>query len=1231
MRWLSILRCFFAWLLFSSFVNASTVQSYDLIVYGGTSSGVIVAYTAAKGGLKVALLEPKTHIGGLTSSGLGHVDIGDIETIGGNTKEFLRRAGLHYGVNKLYTDIESHVSETIFLEMLQEVNVSILYNSLLKQQNGVIKQGARIQKIILEDGREFAAPVFIDATYEGDLMAQSGVSYTIGREGIDKYNETSAGIQSYKLAKRYTVEQIDEIKALKTTFPLDYVFSNKEVVGAADNRVQAYTYRLCVTTKKENQVAFAKPLNYNPKRYNRVLERIVKSQLYTFDKVITLYPLPNEKFDLNHMDLVNASWGYPEGTYEQRRYLENYHKEYQQGMLYFLSQDESVPEQLRTDIKRYGYAADEFTDNGNWPYMLYIREARRMIGKTLMKQQDAWETPFKNDAIGIGSYFMDCHGVQSFITPENELWEDGQMKYAPYRPYEIPYSALTPVQSECENLLVTVCLSATHTIYCSLRMEPTYMICGQAAAVAASLAISNNIPVQQVNITQLQTLLVAQNQVLHPRQKDGFYILKESVSGIVLDDTDATFAGSWSNSVAQGPFLLYSYKFAQQASTETAKAVYNLNLPESGSYEVQIMYSPASNRSKAARVSIIDNQGANELSVDMSRSFTAPNYWFSLGTFSFTETGGKITISNQGSGGIVIADGLRLIKKSTVISYPIPAGESVSEVFSVGVEGINVPVYIAKVAPLDKVLRYKAMDDKVNSALYFDKASFSYFDISDASIVKVKSAQTINHVKILPTAANVQTKIQGNEVTFTIRPGQNLTVEINDDIIHSLHIFANYIEKEKPDPKDPNVVWYGPGIHKITRLILRNNQTLYVEGGAILKTIIGANETPPYYPSITLIGNNIKVMGRGIIDASACPTLARNMLLLQGTNISVEGVILRDAAVWTVPIMMSDQIHIDNIKLLGYRANSDGIDICNSKNVLVENCFIRTLDDLIVVKTQKGKGIAKNITIRKNVLWNEVAHALSVGAEINDDISDVFFSDCDIIHDQGREWSLRIYHCDAANVKNIHFENIRVEESQKFISLWINQDIWSTDTQRGHIDDVSFSDITATGNPAKVQLLGFGASNLINKVIFNNITINGSGLTNDQIEKNEFVTNVEIENALTVTHITAGNMALEINAALTAAGKTAANVETLVVKGSAFLTYADCQAIAATFTTDALKTLDLSGAVFENNSTPDNVGNNGAFNVSTATPANDGMQVTKVILPEGLKEIGVRFFANSIN
>lgn len=461
-------------------------------------------------------------------------------------------------------------------------------------------------------------------------------------------------------------------------------------------------------------------------------------------------------------------------------------------------------------------------------------------------------------------------------------------------------------------------------------------------------------------------------------------------------------------------------------------------------------------------------------------------------------------------------------QKTEVVVYPIPDGEPVSKAFSLKVEERDVPVYIAKVAPLDKKLRYKAMDDKVNSAKFYDEASFAYFDIAGKAKVRVKAATTVSSVKILPSSAKVDAVVKGDEIEFPIRPGQHLTVEINGDIIHSLHVFANPVEKNAPDAKDPNVIYFGPGIHTVSRLIVRDNQTLYLAGGAILRTIVSEQESEgadpvtglkkqPYHPSISLIGKNIKVKGRGIIDASLCPTHARNMLMVEGKNISIEGVILRDASVWTVPVRMSDNVHIDNIKLIGYRANSDGIDICNSTNVLVENCFIRTLDDLIVVKTLRGKGECRNITIRKNVLWNEVAHALSIGAEINDNISDVFFSDCDIIHDQGREWALRIYHCDAAKVKNVRFDDIRIEECRKLISLWINKDVWTSDAQRGHIDNVFFKNIVATGEPAKIELLGYGASNLINQVVFKNIRINGLPLTNEQVEKNEFVNNVIIK------------------------------------------------------------------------------------------------------------------------
>ncbi|MCX2486207.1 glycosyl hydrolase family 28 protein [Pedobacter sp. MR2016-24] len=460
--------------------------------------------------------------------------------------------------------------------------------------------------------------------------------------------------------------------------------------------------------------------------------------------------------------------------------------------------------------------------------------------------------------------------------------------------------------------------------------------------------------------------------------------------------------------------------------------------------------------------------------------------------------------------------------ESEVIIYPAPAGETLSRAYQVTAAGKNVPVYVAKVASSDRKLRYKAMDDKINSARYFEEAAFSYFDLPGSATITVSAASVIKTVKILPSSYQIAAEIKAGKVIFQIKAGQQVTVEINGEIIQSLHIFANTIEKNKPDANDPDVLFYGPGIHEISRLVVKDNQTLYLAGGAILRTVIGENEkastTPtsglknkPYPPSISLTGKNIKVRGRGIIDASACPTHSRNMIMVQGENISIEGIILRDAPLWTLPVRQSAGIHIDNIKLLGYRANSDGVDICNSSNVLVENCFIRTLDDLVVIKSLKGKGDTRKITVRKCVLWNEVAHALSLGAEINENIHDVLFTDCDVIHDQAREWSLRVYHCDGGLVSNIRFENLRIEESKKFISLWINKDVWTTDEHRGHIDNISFKNIMVKGTPLTVELLGYGPENLVNKVSFKNITLNGEKLKAAQVKTNEFVKQVNFK------------------------------------------------------------------------------------------------------------------------
>ncbi|WP_053183452.1 glycosyl hydrolase family 28 protein [Sunxiuqinia dokdonensis] len=449
--------------------------------------------------------------------------------------------------------------------------------------------------------------------------------------------------------------------------------------------------------------------------------------------------------------------------------------------------------------------------------------------------------------------------------------------------------------------------------------------------------------------------------------------------------------------------------------------------------------------------------------------------------------------------------------------YPAPAGEVLNEDYRVTIEGESVPVYSVKVAPKDQQLRWKAMDDKKNSADYFEVAAFAYFDLKDEVTIEVTNHEHIHSVKILPSSAGIVPHVEGKTVSFKVASPVNLTIEINGEWVRSLHLFANAFEENVPEADDPDVIYFGPGIHHVSNMVVGDNKTVYVAGGAIVRgvikpeepyTISGYSGLRLYTPTFHLQGKNITFRGRGIIDGSLCTTHSRFMIFVEGADINLEGVILRDASHWTIPVRRSDRVHIDNLKLLGYRANSDGIDICNSREVLVENCFIRTLDDLVVVKSDGGEGETKNIVTRKCVLWNEVAHALSLGAEISEDIDNVLFTDCDIIHDKGREWTLRIFHADAALVKNVRFENIRIEETQRFISLWINKAVWTRDKERGHIQGVVFKDIWATGDSLIVELLGFDEEHLIEDVLFENVFFNQEVLTTDDIHSNSYVRRV---------------------------------------------------------------------------------------------------------------------------
>lgn len=449
------------------------------------------------------------------------------------------------------------------------------------------------------------------------------------------------------------------------------------------------------------------------------------------------------------------------------------------------------------------------------------------------------------------------------------------------------------------------------------------------------------------------------------------------------------------------------------------------------------------------------------------------------------------------------------LPKSKVVIYPAPEGVPINKDFIVAVEKSSIPVYLARVSREDQ--RVKEI-----SVPYYDTAGYAYFDMNEPVLVKVTYREKINEVKILPTSYGIKSKISGNSVSFKVPSPMNLTIEFNGDWVGSLHLFANPHEENVPDPKDPNVIYFGPGVHELGSLSIGDNKTLYIAGGAYIKALITPEELASgrksYSPTFSLRGKNITVRGRGIIDGTLCPTRSRNMFMFRGcSDVEIEGIILHDGSPWFMPIRQSSNVHVDNIKMIGYRGNSDCIDIANCTDVLVEKCFLRSSDDLIVIKSDRNQGQVKHIVAKNCVLWNQFAHALSIGAELRENVDDVLFTDCDVIHDKGREWSLRVFHCDSSVISNIRFENIRVEDCRRLMSLWIGRSVWSLDKEkRGWIKDVTFKNITANGDPMTIAFTGADEKHDIKNVLFENVKINGRPIRKEDIEM-KFTNNVNIK------------------------------------------------------------------------------------------------------------------------
>lgn len=516
---------------------AGTPETYDVVVYGGTSGGVAAAVQAARMGRSVVLVEPGRHVGGLTSGGLGMTDTGDKRVIGGISREFYRRIRAWYVRDRAWTfqpraafrhlrpdddalwRFEPHVAEAVFRDMLREAGVRVELGERLKLDGGVTKTGAEITAITMESGRVFRGRMFVDAGYEGDLMAKAGVRYAVGREANAVYGETLNGIavrhaRGHQFKRRVDPHVIPGDPSSGLLPGIHAGGPGEE--GAGDARVQAYNFRMCLTDVPANRVPFPKPAGYDPARYELLLRYMTPEWNDIFGNH---QAVPNGKTDTNNhgaigTDDIGMSDGYPEGDYAARERIFKEHETYQKGLMWFLANDPRVPEAVRGRVGVWGLAADEFTDNGNWPHQLYIREARRMISDHVQTEHDCRRTRVTPQSVGMGSYTMDSHHCQRYVDAGGGVRNEGNVQVYPGGPYPISYLAIRPRAGECRNLLVPVCLSSSHIAYGSIRMEPVFMVLGQSAATAACLALDAGVGVQDVPYEKLRARLEADGQIL---------------------------------------------------------------------------------------------------------------------------------------------------------------------------------------------------------------------------------------------------------------------------------------------------------------------------------------------------------------------------------------------------------------------------------------------------------------------------------------------------------------------------------------------------------------------------------------------------------------------------------------------------------------------------------------------------------------------------------------------
>ena len=549
-----------------SFKTAKTWDT-DIVVYGGTSAGIVAALQASRMGKSVVLIEPTNRIGGLTTGGLGQTDIGNKQAIGGISREFYENIRKYYDNPKSwkwekkseYADggqsrtaaneatmwtFEPSAALSVYKDMIAKEKIEMIYTERLDRESGVKKVNGKIHSIRMESRNVFKGKVFIDATYEGDLMAAAGVTYTVGRESTDQYGENLNGVQANSISRSLSgiisknafnhnfLPGVDPyiIKGNPNSGLLPNINQKPGLDGEGDKKIQAYCFRMCLTDHPENRIPFKKPSDYKEQNYELLFRNFEARKgairdMYSYGNSLLPWinsSMPNRKTDTNNKfgfstDYIGRNYEYPEASYSEREEIIEDHRNYQMGLMWTLANHPRIPEEVRKEASRWGTTKDEFDRPDGWQQQLYIREARRMVSDYVMRQQNCEGLEVVDDPVGLAAYGMDSHHVQRYVDANGFVQNEGNVQAGGFKPYPISFQSIVPKKNECKNLLVPVCLSATHIAFGSIRMEPVFMVLGQSAATAASLAIDKEVAVQQVSYTKLKSQLLEDKQILQSR------------------------------------------------------------------------------------------------------------------------------------------------------------------------------------------------------------------------------------------------------------------------------------------------------------------------------------------------------------------------------------------------------------------------------------------------------------------------------------------------------------------------------------------------------------------------------------------------------------------------------------------------------------------------------------------------------------------------------------------